>query len=66
LEDYALWPENIIDTVDEPGAKLYLVKPEDNESIQLLEMYYPNGVNRLYESQADGRDFYMFTVPPKR
>jgi hypothetical protein len=66
LKDYALWPENIIDTVDEPGAKLYLVKPEDNESIQLLEMYYPNGVNRLYESQADGRDFYMFTVPPKR
>jgi 4-amino-4-deoxy-L-arabinose transferase-like glycosyltransferase len=63
--DYALWPENIIDTLDDPRAKLYLVKPEDTETINLLKMYYPTGVLRLYESQVAGRDFYMYSVPPK-
>jgi len=64
--DYALWPEDIIQTVDEPGAKLYLVKPEDSESIRLLSEYYPNGVLKLFDSQVDGRDFYMYSVPPKK
>ena len=63
--DYALWPENIIDTLDDPRTKLYLVKPEDTETINLLKMYYPTGVLRLYESQVAGRDFYMYSVPPK-
>ncbi len=62
--DYALWPENIVDTVKDPRAKLYLVKPEDTDSIELLRMYYPNGVLRLYESQVEGRDFYMYSIPP--
>jgi hypothetical protein len=64
--DYALWRENIIETVNDPRPKLYLVKPEDTETIDLLQMLYPNGVLRLYESQVVGRDFYMYSVPPAR
>jgi hypothetical protein len=63
-KDYALWSENIKDTVNNTGAKLYLVKPEDTETIELLKMYYPDGVLRLYVSQVEGRDFYMYSVPP--
>jgi hypothetical protein len=62
--DYALWPEEIIDTLDDPRSKLYLIKPEDSESIDLLKSYYPTGVLRLYESQVTGRDFYIYSVPP--
>jgi hypothetical protein len=62
--DYALWPENIIETVNDPRPKLYLVKPEDTETIDLLQMLYPNGVLRLYDSKVVGRDFYMYSVPP--
>ena len=64
--DYALWREDISRTVDEPGAKLFLLKPEDMETLDLLTELYPTGVIKLYDSAVDGRDFYMFTVPPNR
>ena len=63
-KDYALWPENIPDTVNDPRPKLFLVKPEDTETIDLLQSLYPEGVLRLYRSSVQGRDFYIFTVPP--
>jgi hypothetical protein len=62
--DYALWPENIVDSLNDPRPKLYLVKPEDEDTIELLRSFYPTGVLRLYESQVEGRDFYMYSVPP--
>jgi hypothetical protein len=62
--DYALWPENIIDTVDDGRAKLYLLKADDAATIEILRTLYPSGVLRLYDSQAEGRDFYMYSVPP--
>ena len=40
------------------------VKPEDIETLDLLKDFYPTSVMRLYESQVDGRDFYMISVPP--
>jgi hypothetical protein len=61
--DYALWRENIVDTVGDPRPKLFLVKPEDTETIDLLRELYPTGVLRLFESQVEGRDFYMYSVP---
>lgn len=63
--DYALLPEKIIETVEDPRAKLYLVKPEDTETVTLLRDLFPTGVLRLYQSQSLGRDFYMYSVPPK-
>ena len=62
--DYALWPEDIITTVGDPRAKMYLVKPEDTASIDLLRTLFPTGVLRLFESQMEGRDFYIYSVPP--
>ncbi len=62
--DYALWREDIVQTLNDPRAKLFLVKPEDDETIALLRQYYPTGVLKLFESDVPGRDFYMFSVPP--
>jgi len=62
--DYALWRESIGDTLSDPRPKLFLVKPEDTETIELLRSLYPAGVLRLYESQSIGRDFYLYSVPP--
>ncbi len=64
LRDYALWRENIPETLDEPRAKLYLVKPEDVETLELLQSMYPTSVTHLFQSQVPGREFYMVTVPP--
>jgi hypothetical protein len=64
LRDYALWRENIPETIADPRPKLFLVKPEDGETIELLQSLYPTCVVRLFQSQAEGRDFYMVSVPP--
>jgi hypothetical protein len=62
--DYALWRENITDTLSDPRPKLYLVKPEDEETIEILSSLYPTGVLRLYDSRVEGRDFFIYSVPP--
>jgi hypothetical protein len=64
--DYALWRDDIPQTLEESGAKMFLVKPEDVETLDLLAELYPTGVLKLYDSAMDGRDFYMYSVPPKQ
>jgi hypothetical protein len=63
-KDYALWRDNIIDKEDDPRPKLFLVKPEDIETIDILKSLFPTGVLHLYDSDVEGRDFYMFSIPP--
>ena len=35
-----------------------------DRGIELLQSLYPTCVVRLFQSQAEGRDFYMVSVPP--
>lgn len=65
LKDYALWREDISTTLDVPAPKLYIVKPEDGETIDVLRSYYPGGLERTFESDVEGRDFLMYYVMPK-
>ena len=60
--DYALWPANIQATLGSSPPKLYIYKPDDYESQQILEDLYPVGFNKLYQSEVDGRDFMLFYV----
>jgi len=64
--DFALWPSDIIKTVDDNHPKLFLIKPEDSDTLALLKEIFPFGVLKMYESQVEGRDFYMFSVPPSK
>jgi hypothetical protein len=68
--DLALWREDLEDTLESTGARLFLVKanldePEGNdlETLDVLEELYPNGRLRLFESDVPGHDFWIFTVP---
>lgn len=63
LKDYAIWIDRIEETVSDPRAKLFLVKPDDEEAIQTLMAKYPLGLLQLYSSQTTNHDFYMFLVP---
>jgi hypothetical protein len=63
IKDYAIWIDRIGETVSDPRAKLYLVKPDDEEAIQSLMAIYPLGSLQLYSSQTANHDFYMFLVP---
>lgn len=61
--DFALASVNLSETTMTPGAKLFLVKPEDQATIEQLNLLYPNGSWRIFTAKVQGRDFLIFTVP---
>ena len=68
--DLAVWREDLEDTLESTGPRLFLVKanlddPEGNdlETLDVLESLYPDGRVRLFESDVPGHDFWIFTVP---
>jgi len=61
--DYALWPENFDTTLEVTAPQLFIIHPEDTESLSLLENMYPDAVLSYYDDQYDGKDFYILLVP---
>jgi hypothetical protein len=68
--DFAMWRENLPETVQLPGPKLFLVKANrklqetnDQETLDVLWELYPDGNVELYNSDVEGHDFWMFSVP---
>ena len=61
--DMAIWPESFADTLDDPRAKLFLIKPEDTADLELLQQLYPLGSLSLYNSDIPDRDFYHLSCP---
>jgi len=62
VKDFALWSSDIQATSDAPAPKLYIYKPEDQETAQILRNLYPDGVVNRYDSSVDGRDFMLYYV----
>lgn len=63
ITDYALWRENIPNTQNLPGPKLFLVKPEDQEALAVLEALYPGGKMKVVRSSTPGKDFIVYWTP---
>jgi hypothetical protein len=66
LKDFAIWPEQLPDTLAETRAKLFLVKPEDSQGLESLQKLYPEGALQEYTSAVENHNFYMFFVPPRQ
>lgn len=65
VTDFALWPEDFQKTLDNPRAKMFLVKPEDTAALAALREIYPRGIVTRYESRVESKDFLIFFVPPQ-
>lgn len=68
--DFAMWRENLPNTVELSGPKLFLVKanlerPEDNDQATLdaLKALYPQGRLELHPSRVAGHEFWVYFVP---
>ena len=68
--DMAMWRENLPTTLELTGPKLFLVRanlenPEfnDQETLDALRALYPNGQQRLFDSDVPGHDFWIYFVP---
>ena len=63
LKDFAISPEAFEETAMDPQAKLFLIKPDDEESLVNLRDLYPQGVLNTFTSEVSSHDFLMFFVP---
>ncbi len=63
--DFALWPEQLVETTRESGPKLFLVKPEDEEALRILKDLYPQGNLQTHQSKVEHKDFLVYVVPPE-
>jgi hypothetical protein len=63
--DTALWPEDFGTTLDYKGAKLFIVKVDDYDSLKALQELYPTGSFWRHQDQYEGKDFFAFFVPPE-
>jgi hypothetical protein len=61
--DIAIAPDNIDDTREIPGPKLFMFQLQDEATRQLLEELYPQGVLTVLESAEPDHNFYVFRVP---
>lgn len=60
--DYALGPEEIPLTQQISSPKMFLVKPEDEETLRILQEVYPEGLERIYISEIPSRNFLIYYV----
>jgi hypothetical protein len=63
--DYGIFPENLSQTQDLSGAKLFLIYPNDNNTVSILQQMYPTGWLQTYDSTREGKDFLVYLVPPQ-
>jgi len=61
-KDYALWRSEISATTKIPRDKLYIFKPEDNETLTELERYFPDGEAYIFYSRIPAKEFIIYTV----
>jgi len=63
--DFALWPENLVESLKEDGPKLFMVRLGDEVALTELARLYPNGTVSRYTSAStlEGHDFMIFSVP---
>ena len=61
--DFALWPDRLAESMEVTGAKLFLVRSEDETSLMALSELYPQGTISKHISDVPGRDFWIFSVP---
>ncbi|GAB4503050.1 MAG: hypothetical protein Fur0043_00420 [Anaerolineales bacterium] len=71
--DFAMWRENLSDTVELHGPKLFIIKAnldhaEDNDQATLdaLQSLYPQGRLELHPSRLEGHEFWVYFVPDYR
>ncbi|HSM71325.1 MAG TPA: glycosyltransferase family 39 protein [Anaerolineales bacterium] len=68
--DMAVWRDDLPTTLELTGPKLFIVRAniedpqfDDVETLYALKTLYPNGEQRLFDSEVTGHDFWIYFVP---
>ena len=61
-KDYALWSEDFKSVKQESGSYLFILKPEDVETVALLQNMFPDNTLYTYVSDIPGKNFVEIRV----
>jgi hypothetical protein len=61
----AIMPPNLQDTQALSGFKMFILKIQDDPSVETLRSLYPQGWVMQYKSKYPDKDFLIFFVPPQ-
>ena len=61
-KDFALWREDISQSLVGAGNKLFIYKSEDYETKQILEHEFPEGSASIFYARVTGKEFIIYTV----
>jgi hypothetical protein len=64
LRDFALFANQVDQLPENPDAKLFIINPQDQESIAALQERFPLGLLTTYQSKTPGKEFLLFFVRP--
>ncbi len=62
IKDYAIPRERLVETTAVPGPKLFLLHPQDVETLAELQRLYPGGTLQTYISEVPDKDFLIYLV----
>jgi hypothetical protein len=65
MQDDAIMPPNLPDTLAVSGFKQFILFIQDTPSLQTLQSLYPEGWVTEYKSKYPNKDFLIFLVPPQ-
>ncbi|HEX7557307.1 MAG TPA: hypothetical protein VF338_11825, partial [Leptolinea sp.] len=63
-KDFAIWPDKFNDTVANKRAKLFILNPEDVNSLNQLRQLFPDYYETVYQGWVPSKNFIGFLVPP--
>ena len=63
--DLAISIDRLSETTQDPRAKIFIIKPEDEAALGVLMNLYPQGVSNTYPSKVPSKEFIIFFVPPQ-
>ena len=63
-QDLALASDQLEQTVNVLGSKLFLIHPLDGSAVEKLQQLYPTGTFAMYASSIPEKDFLVFLVKP--
>jgi len=61
-KNYELFPDQIDESLNVYGPKLFIVRLEEMVNLDILLDYYPDGSTVMYDSKYTGKDFWIFQV----
>ncbi|HEY70511.1 MAG TPA: glycosyltransferase family 39 protein [Anaerolineae bacterium] len=65
VKNFAYWSDQLEALAAEARPQLFLLHPNDIESLQKLEMIFPEGSVKRWEAEIEGKDFLMYSVPAR-